>query len=167
VAGLANCSQHNDGSGQAALLARFQGREGKWSFEMPENMTLRDWFAGMALQGLLASGELASGEAGPAGVKDAAARPNAFVAQGYFYADSMLAKKKRLEMAQQGIDDEEEDWVLQNRPRRTRRHRGNDSNSWMGPVRLAVTGESGRGPFAAGAETPAPRNPPDCHRFSQ
>jgi hypothetical protein len=56
---------------------------------MPENMTLRDWFAGMALQGLLASGE-----AGPAGANDAAGRRNAFVDHAYFYADSMLAKKE-------------------------------------------------------------------------
>jgi hypothetical protein len=97
--------------GRRCCLLGFKGADGEMEFEMPENMTLRDWLAGMALQGLLASGEAvpaAGAKAVPAGVKDAARR-SALVALAYGYADSMLAKKEEFEVAEQSIDDEEEE----------------------------------------------------------
>ena len=54
-----------------------------------EGMDLRDWFAGMALQGMLSSGELADGSA-PDPVN-----PGEVVKEAYQFADAMLTERSK------------------------------------------------------------------------
>lgn len=54
-------------------------------------MTLRDWFAGMALQGMLASPHLC------ADIPDDIALVDAVPAKAYDYADAMLATREQKE----------------------------------------------------------------------
>lgn len=69
-----------------------------WGGEKSENklagMTLRDWFAGQALQGIIASG-YGGGAAHVRDMADGVAGAAIPSAAAYVYADAMLAARKK------------------------------------------------------------------------
>lgn len=84
----------NDKGGPAfpsGAARRVRDVEGQWTVvpsEGSDGMTLRDWFAGQALAGLLANPELAKAMDGREGTDPAALLAFAF-------ADSMLEQRKK------------------------------------------------------------------------
>lgn len=71
-------SAHIDGGPAFPVPAGAAGLNGDWHYADP-GMTLRDWFAGMALQGMTANHDC---QVNPAAEK------------AYRYADAMLAARK-------------------------------------------------------------------------
>ena len=71
----------NDGGPAFPTLTSGSHSSGTWLPDMTDGMSLRDWFAGMALQGMLAQG----GEASPTDYAMAAFR----------MADAMLAERNK------------------------------------------------------------------------
>jgi hypothetical protein len=82
-------SNSKDFAGSAFPYPMVTGPESDECHQVGESgMTLREWFAGMALQGLLANGGVATRQ-GDNDYRDATARA------AFAYADAMLAQSKK------------------------------------------------------------------------
>ena len=74
-----------DDGGPAFPVAPTLNPDGTVWYHGKDGMSLRDWFAGMALQGLLAH---------IVGVESANGRASKYADRAYDYADAMLAARK-------------------------------------------------------------------------